>query len=59
MFRVIISKIFLWINVLPPGVMDAEMTMDLLKDKILPLIPGRRFGTAAEVASIVVCLYAK
>ncbi len=46
----------IWVNVVAPGVIDTEMTKDLPKDKILPLIPMQRFGTADEVASIVAFL---
>ncbi len=41
------------VNVVAPGVIDTEMTKDLPKDKIMPLIPMQRFGTADDVASIV------
>lgn len=41
------------VNVVAPGVIETEMTKDLPKDKILPLIPLRRFGSADEVASVV------
>jgi 3-oxoacyl-[acyl-carrier protein] reductase len=41
------------VNVVSPGVIETEMTADVPRDKILPLIPQRRFGTAEEVASVV------
>ena len=41
------------VNVVAPGVIETEMTKDLPKDKILPLIPLQRFGSADEVASVV------
>jgi 3-oxoacyl-[acyl-carrier protein] reductase len=41
------------VNVVAPGVIETEMTQDLPKDKIIPLIPLRRFGSADEVASVV------
>lgn len=49
----------IWVNVVAPGVIDTEMTKDLPKDKILPLIPMQRFGTADEVAAIVAFLCAE
>ena len=41
------------VNVVAPGVIETEMTADLPKDRILPLIPLSRFGTAEEVAAVV------
>ena len=41
------------VNVVAPGVIDTEMTADLPKDKILPLIPLNRFGSVDDVASVV------
>jgi 3-oxoacyl-[acyl-carrier protein] reductase len=49
----------IWVNVVAPGLIDTEMTQDLPKDKILPIIPMQRFGTADEVASIVAYLCAE
>ncbi|MBF0384392.1 MAG: 3-oxoacyl-ACP reductase FabG [Candidatus Omnitrophica bacterium] len=46
----------IFVNVVSPGVIETEMTKDLPKDKILPLIPLQRFGSADEVASIVAFL---
>jgi len=43
----------LLVNAVAPGVIDTEMTRDLPKDTVLPLIPLRRFGSAAEVAGVV------
>lgn len=41
------------VNVVAPGVIETEMTKELPKDKILPLIPLNRFGQSEEVASVV------
>ena len=41
------------VNVVSPGVIDTEMTADLPKDKILPLIPLKRYGKPEDVASVV------
>ncbi|MBF0593844.1 MAG: 3-oxoacyl-ACP reductase FabG [Candidatus Omnitrophica bacterium] len=49
----------IWVNVVAPGLIDTEMTQDLPKDRILPMIPMHRFGTADEVASIVTFLCAE
>jgi 3-oxoacyl-[acyl-carrier protein] reductase len=43
----------IYVNVVAPGVIETEMSQELPKDKILPLIPLQRFGTADEVASVV------
>jgi 3-oxoacyl-[acyl-carrier protein] reductase len=43
----------IYVNVVAPGVIETEMTEELPKDKILPLIPVNRFGKVEEVASIV------
>ncbi len=43
----------IYVNVVAPGVIETEMSRDLPKDKILPLIPLQRFGTAEEVAAVV------
>jgi 3-oxoacyl-[acyl-carrier protein] reductase len=48
-----VGKKNILVNVVSPGVIDTEMTQELPKDKILPLIPLGRFGKAEEVASVV------
>ena len=48
-----VGKKNILVNVIAPGVIETEMTQELPKDKILPLIPLGRFGQAEEVASIV------
>ncbi len=48
-----VGKKNIFVNVVAPGVIETEMTEQLPKDKILPLIPLGRFGQAAEVASVV------
>ena len=42
-----------FVNVVAPGVIDTEMTAELSKENVLPLIPLNRFGTAEEVAAVV------
>ena len=42
-----------FVNVVSPGVVETEMTADLPKEHVLPLIPLNRYGTAAEVAAVV------
>ena len=47
------------VNAVAPGFIDTEMTMELgqqLKEKFLDMIPLRRFGTADEVANVVLFL---
>ena len=41
------------VNAVAPGVIETEMTKDLPKDRILPLIPLNRFGDPREVAGVV------
>lgn len=41
------------VNVVAPGVIETDMTEDLPKDKILPLIPLQRLGSADDVAAVV------
>ena len=41
------------VNVVAPGVIETEMTEELPKDKILPLIPLQRVGNVDDVASVV------
>ena len=42
-----------FVNVVSPGVIDTEMTAQLPKEHVLPLIPLNRFGTSEEVAAVV------
>ncbi|MBO4344868.1 MAG: 3-oxoacyl-ACP reductase FabG [Victivallales bacterium] len=48
-----IGKKGILVNVVAPGVIDTDMTKELPKEQVLPLIPLRRFGRAEEVASAV------
>ncbi len=41
------------VNVVAPGVIETDMTSELPKDKILPLIPLERFGHPDDVAAVV------
>lgn len=41
------------VNIVAPGFIDTEMTADLPKEKIVPMIPLNRSGSAEEVASVV------
>lgn len=51
-----IGKKNILVNVVAPGVIDTDMTKDLPKEHVLPLIPLKRYGTADEVASVVAFL---
>jgi 3-oxoacyl-[acyl-carrier protein] reductase len=42
-----------FVNVVAPGVIDTEMTAEIPKEHVLPLIPLNRFGTVEEVAAVV------
>jgi 3-oxoacyl-[acyl-carrier protein] reductase len=41
------------VNVVAPGVIETDMTQDLPKDKLLPLIPLQRLGSVDDVAAVV------
>ena len=41
------------VNAVAPGVIESDMTKDLPKEQVLPMIPLRRYGTPAEVAAAV------
>jgi 3-oxoacyl-[acyl-carrier protein] reductase len=41
------------VNAVSPGFIETEMTRDLPKERVLPMIPLRRFGTPDEVAGVV------
>jgi 3-oxoacyl-[acyl-carrier protein] reductase len=36
-----------------PGFIETEMTQDIPKERVLPMIPLKRFGTPDEVAGVV------
>lgn len=48
-----VGKKNILVNVVAPGFIETEMTKDLPKEQILPLIPLNRTGTAEDVASVV------
>ncbi len=48
-----VGKRNILVNVVAPGVIETEMTADLPRDEVNALIPLGRFGTAAEVASVI------
>lgn len=41
------------VNVVAPGVIETEMTAELPKEQILPLIPVKRFGNVEDVSSVI------
>ena len=43
----------IYVNVVSPGVIETDMTKDLPKDMILPLIPLKKYGKPEDVAAIV------
>lgn len=43
----------IFVNVVSPGIIETEMTADIPKDKVLPLIPLNRFGSVEDVAATV------
>ena len=48
-----VGKKNIFVNVVAPGVIDTDMTKDLPKEQILPLIPIHRFGTSEDVAAVI------
>lgn len=48
-----VGKRNIFVNVVAPGLIETDMTADLPKDKILPMIPLNRFGTVDDVASVI------
>jgi len=48
-----VGKKNIFVNVVAPGFIETEMTKDIPKEKVLPLIPLSRIGTPEDVASVV------
>ena len=48
-----VAKRNILVNAVAPGFIDTEMTRDIPKEKVLPIIPMQRFGTPEEVAGVV------
>ncbi|MCD4781853.1 MAG: 3-oxoacyl-ACP reductase FabG [Candidatus Omnitrophica bacterium] len=48
-----VGKKNIYVNVVSPGFIETDMTKKIPHDKILPLIPLARVGSAEDVASIV------
>ncbi|MEE8484708.1 MAG: 3-oxoacyl-ACP reductase FabG [Nitrospinota bacterium] len=48
-----VGKRNILVNIVSPGFIETEMTKDIPKDQVLPLIPIKRLGKAEDVASVV------
>lgn len=48
-----VAKRNILVNAVSPGFIETEMTQDIPKERVLPMIPLRRFGTPDEVAGVV------
>ncbi len=48
-----VGKKNILVNVVAPGFIETDMTENLPKEQVLPLIPLNRLGTAEDVASVV------
>jgi 3-oxoacyl-[acyl-carrier protein] reductase len=48
-----VGKRNICVNVVAPGVIETDMTAELPKEKILPMIPLNRFGNVEDVASVI------
>jgi 3-oxoacyl-[acyl-carrier protein] reductase len=51
-----VAKRGVTVNVLAPGFIETEMTHDIPREQVLPLIPAGRFGKPEEVAAAAVFL---
>ncbi len=43
----------IFVNAVAPGVIETDMTKDLPKDRVLPLIPLKKYGKPEDVAAVV------
>ncbi len=48
-----VAKRNVLVNAVSPGFIETEMTKDVPREKVLPMIPMQRFGTPEEVAAAV------
>ena len=48
-----VAKRGITVNCVAPGVIESDMTENLPKEKVLDMIPMKRFGTAEEVANVI------
>ena len=48
-----VAKRGITVNCVAPGVIESDMTENLPKDRVLDMIPMKRFGTAEEVANVI------
>ena len=48
-----VAKRNILVNAVAPGFIETEMTREIPKDKVLPMVPMERFGTPEEVAGVV------
>jgi 3-oxoacyl-[acyl-carrier protein] reductase len=48
-----VGKRNILVNVVAPGLIETDMTANLPKDQILPMIPMARFGQVDDVASVI------
>lgn len=51
-----LAKRKITVNVVAPGIIETDMTRDLIPSEVMKLIPMRRFGKPEEVASLVAFL---
>ena len=48
-----VGKKGILVNAVSPGFIDTDMTAEIPKDKVMPLIPLKRIGSTADVAGLV------
>jgi 3-oxoacyl-[acyl-carrier protein] reductase len=51
-----VSKLGITVNAVAPGYIDTDMTVDLVRQQLLPRIPAGRFGSPDEVAAVIAFL---
>jgi 3-oxoacyl-[acyl-carrier protein] reductase len=54
-----VAKRNILVNAVSPGFIETDMTRDVPKSRVLPVIPMQRFGTPEEVAGVVSFLSSK
>ena len=51
-----LAKRNITVNAIAPGLIETDMVADLPRERVVPLIPARRFGSPEEVAELVAFL---
>ena len=54
-----VAKRGMTVNCVAPGVIETDMTIDLPKEKVLEMIPMKRYGKPEEVAGLISFLFSE